>query len=78
MIRYDATIPCFHKMPEYLAQTGYVNPENPVDGIFQYTKGFKGGLFEYYDSHPKEGASFNNVMGGVMASEGLLLRPLAL
>jgi hypothetical protein len=60
-------------MPEYLARTGYVNPENPANGIFQYTKGFKGGLFEYYDSHPEEGASFNNIMGGVMAHQAGML-----
>ncbi|KKK24807.1 hypothetical protein P175DRAFT_0439305 [Aspergillus ochraceoroseus IBT 24754] len=70
---YDATIPCFHKMPEYLAKTGYKNPADPNDGIFQYTKGFKGSLFEYYDTHSTEGDSFNNVMGGVMANQAGML-----
>lgn len=70
---YDATIPCFHKMPEYLAKTGYKNPADPNDGIFQYTKGYQGGLFEYYDTHPVEGKSFNNVMGGVMANQAGML-----
>lgn len=72
-IRYDATIPCFHKMPEYLAKTGYNNPTDPIDGIFQYVKGFKGSLFEYYDTHPVEGNSFNNIMGGVMANQAGML-----
>lgn len=66
-------MPCFHKMPEYLARTGYVSPEDPADGIFQATKGFKGTLFEYYDSHPEEGASFNHIMGGVMAHQAGML-----
>lgn len=61
-------------MPEYLAQTGYKNPTDPNNGIFQYTKGgFKGGLFEYYDTHQVEGKSFNNVMGGVMANQAGML-----
>ncbi|KAI0015265.1 S-adenosyl-L-methionine-dependent methyltransferase [Xylariomycetidae sp. FL0641] len=70
---YDATLPCFYKMPEYLARTGYQNPTNPNDGIFQYAKGFKGSLFDYYDKHPVEGATFNNMMGGVMAKQAGML-----
>lgn len=64
-------------MPEYLKQTGYSNPANPEDGIFQYTTGSKGNLFDYYDTHPKEGESFNHVMGGVMAHQAswLLIYP---
>ena len=66
---YDAIIPCYYKMPEYLAKTGYKNPTNPSDGVFQYTKNWNGDLFQYYDAHPTEGNSFNNVMGGVMAHQ---------
>lgn len=56
-------------MPEYLAKTGYMNPSDPGNGIFQYTKGSKGNLFDYYNAHPQEGESFNHVMGGVMAHQ---------
>ena len=56
-------------MPEYLAQTGYSSPLNASDGVFQYTKGSKGNLFEYFNAHPQEGESFNHVMGGVMAHQ---------
>ncbi|KAI4112941.1 MAG: hypothetical protein LQ345_005985 [Seirophora villosa] len=66
---YYATIPCFQKMPEYLAKTNYTNPFDPDDGVFQYTKGCKGNLFDYFESNPKEGESFNQVMGGVMANQ---------
>ncbi|KAK0511168.1 hypothetical protein JMJ35_006720 [Cladonia borealis] len=66
---YDATIPCFHKMPEYLAETGYLNPTDPENGVFQYTKGSTGNLFDYYNARPQEGDSFNHVMGGVMAHQ---------
>ena len=56
-------------MPEYLSKTEYKNPTDPTDGIFQYTKDWKGDLFQYYDAHPREGKSFSNVMGGVMAHQ---------
>ncbi|KAI0977487.1 S-adenosyl-L-methionine-dependent methyltransferase [Xylaria arbuscula] len=66
---HDATLPCFFKMPEYLGQTGYKNPIDPKDGVFQFAKGWKDDLFSYYKSHPREGESFNHVMGGVMAQQ---------
>lgn len=56
-------------MPEYLGETGYSNPTNPDNGIFQHTKGSKGNLFDYFNEHPQEGKSFNHVMGGVMAHQ---------
>lgn len=57
-------------MPEYLALNNYETPLDPADGIFQYTKGgWKGDLFNYYEAHPREGESFNQVMGGVMAHQ---------
>ncbi|KAL4738838.1 S-adenosyl-L-methionine-dependent methyltransferase [Aspergillus similis] len=70
---YDATIPCFSRAPEFLAKTGYQNPTDPSDGIFQYTKGFNGNLFEYYNTHKEEGRVFNNMMGGVMADQAGML-----
>ncbi|KAL1866897.1 hypothetical protein Daus18300_006600 [Diaporthe australafricana] len=67
---YDASLPCFHKMPEFLQKTGYRNPTDPADGIFQYAKGCKGDdCFQYYAANPRECASFNHVMGGVMAHQ---------
>ena len=56
-------------MPEYLAKTGYVNPSDPADGVFQYTKSFKGTLFDYYSTHPQESQTFNHILGGVMAHQ---------
>ncbi|KAL2824851.1 S-adenosyl-L-methionine-dependent methyltransferase [Aspergillus cavernicola] len=66
---YDATLPCFFKMPEYLAKTGYQLPLDPADGVFQYTKAWTGDMFNCYEAHPREGQSFNHVMGGVMANQ---------
>lgn len=56
-------------MPEFLAQTGYSNPLDPDNGIFQYTKGFRGNLFDYHKAHARDGESFNQAMGGMMAEE---------
>lgn len=66
---YDAAIPCFFRMPEYLDQMGYKNPVDHTDGVFQYAKGWKGNMFHYFDAHPREGESFNHVIGGVMAHQ---------
>lgn len=56
-------------MPIFLSQTNYKNPVDPDNGVFQYAKGWKGDMFHYYQAHPVEGASFNHVMGGVMANQ---------
>lgn len=56
-------------MPIYLAQNNYKNPLDPANGVFQYTKAWKGDIFDYYQAHPIEGASFNHIMGGVMANQ---------
>ncbi|KAL8824773.1 MAG: hypothetical protein Q9170_008049, partial [Blastenia crenularia] len=66
---YDATIPCFFKLPEYLAKTGHKVPQDPADGVFQHTKGWKGDAFDYFKAHPWEGKSFDHFMGGVMANQ---------
>ncbi|KAJ5578593.1 uncharacterized protein N7459_007557 [Penicillium hispanicum] len=66
---YDASIPVFYKTPEYLKKTSYANVTDPEDCVFQYAKDYKGDLFAYYNDNPREGASFNHVMGGVMANQ---------
>ncbi|OOF94199.1 hypothetical protein ASPCADRAFT_51459 [Aspergillus carbonarius ITEM 5010] len=66
---YDATLPCYLHLPTYLHQTSYANPISPTTGIFQSTKNYQGDLFQYYAAHPREGASFNHVMGAVMANQ---------
>ncbi|PWY75785.1 S-adenosyl-L-methionine-dependent methyltransferase [Aspergillus eucalypticola CBS 122712] len=66
---FDVGIPVLHKTPEFLQKTGYKNPTDPKDVAFQYAKGYQGDMFDYFTSHPREGASFNHVMGGVMAHQ---------
>jgi hypothetical protein len=45
--RYDGSIPSFNKMPEFLQNNGYKPPTDPANGISQYAKDYKGGLFKY-------------------------------
>jgi hypothetical protein len=66
---FDTNILCFHKTPGYLQKTGYKNPTDPTDGVFQHAKAYQGDLFQYYAENPREGASFNHIMGGVMAHQ---------
>ncbi|OJI80340.1 hypothetical protein ASPTUDRAFT_937004 [Aspergillus tubingensis CBS 134.48] len=66
---FDVGIPVLHKTPEFLQKTGYKNPTDPKDVAFQYAKDYRGDMFDYFTSHPREGASFNHVMGGVMAHQ---------
>ena len=66
---YDATLPIFYHMPLFLAHTRYRNPTDPANGVFQHAKRWTGDMFDYYAAHPVEGASFNHVMGGVMAHQ---------
>ncbi|KAK8069621.1 S-adenosyl-L-methionine-dependent methyltransferase [Apiospora phragmitis] len=66
---YDTSLPCSYKMPEYLQKTGYMEPADPRDGIHQYTKGYKGDVWQYHTDNPREGASFNRGLGGKMAHQ---------
>ncbi|KAI4114351.1 MAG: hypothetical protein LQ345_004846 [Seirophora villosa] len=50
---YDATIPCFFKLLEYLARTGYQAPSDPANGVFQYTKGWECDAFDYFKAYPR-------------------------
>lgn len=68
-LRYDATLPCALHAPKFLADTKYVNPRDPQDGIFQFAKGTRRGLFDYYDSEPRESETFDHIMGGVMMNQ---------
>lgn len=67
---YDAIIPCFQTLPTWLSKNAYKAPTDPANGVFHAATGWSGGdLFDYYNAHPREGASFNHVMGGVMAHQ---------
>ncbi|KAL2039673.1 hypothetical protein N7G274_007532 [Stereocaulon virgatum] len=67
---YDATLPLALTTPSYLQKTSYITPLNPRNGIFQAAKSCQGSdAFDYFASHPREGESFNHVMGGVMAHQ---------
>ncbi|MCJ1434336.1 hypothetical protein MMC27_003703 [Xylographa pallens] len=52
------------KLPEYLAKTGYKNPENAVDGPFQYGNNTKLHCFAWMSAHPEYLTQFGNLMAG--------------
>jgi hypothetical protein len=50
---WDCTQPSFAHMPNYLQNTGYQNPQNPVDGPFQYGQEYQGHAFGWVTEHPE-------------------------
>ncbi|GKT96472.1 sterigmatocystin 8-O-methyltransferase [Colletotrichum tofieldiae] len=51
---------CSH-MPEFLAKTGYKNPKNNRNTIFDSAFNWEGGAFKYWKEHPAQGEAFNIV-----------------
>lgn len=50
------------KIPSYLLKTGYRNPGDAYDGVFQYAMHHKGLYWDYLKEHPAEQAAFNVTM----------------
>ncbi|GKT69233.1 sterigmatocystin 8-O-methyltransferase [Colletotrichum tofieldiae] len=51
---------CSH-MPEFLAKTGYKNPKNNRNTIFDSAFNWEGGAFKYWKEHSAQGEAFNIV-----------------
>ena len=51
-------------MPEYLAKTGYKNPQNAMDGPFQYGHSSPLQFFDWLKANPDVFDTFNNHMMG--------------
>jgi hypothetical protein len=63
-------------MPEFLQNNDYKPPQTQStesSSTLKATKSYKGDLFHYYAEHPREGNSFNQLMGGIMAGQASLL-----
>ena len=54
----------FNKLREYLAKTEYKNPQNAMDGPFQYGHQTKSHFFGFLGEHPSILEAFNNHMAG--------------
>ena len=52
------------KLPEYLAKTSYQNPQNAIDGPFQYGHNTKLHCFPWMSAHPEYLTQFGNFMAG--------------
>ena len=59
---FDMQGPALSNLPKYLAQTGYRNPENPVDGPWQYGHKTPLHFFDWLVANPKTFSAFNNHM----------------
>ncbi len=66
---FDTCNPAFQEMPRYLAQTGYKNPTNFTDGIFQ--RGNKTDMitFDFIHGDPSRSAGFNLFMKAQRGSQ---------
>ncbi|KAL8819275.1 MAG: hypothetical protein Q9223_002264, partial [Gallowayella weberi] len=61
---FDLTGPPLCKLPAYLAKTGYKNPTDPTDGLFQYGHDTKLSMYDHIGSLPGLAESFDNFMAG--------------
>ena len=61
--RHDEAALCCAKMPEFLAQTGYKNPEGPM-GVFQHAENTQLHFFPWMMQYPAKLTSFFTMLGG--------------
>ncbi|GKT40576.1 O-methyltransferase asqD [Colletotrichum spaethianum] len=54
-------------MPKFFAETGYKNPQDSSNTIFQHVHGWNGDLWSYYQAHPKEQQQFNIIQQTISA-----------
>ena len=59
---FDMQGPTLSNLPKYLAQTGYKNPENPIDGPWQYGHKTPLHFFDWLVANPNTFSAFNNHM----------------
>jgi hypothetical protein len=52
IFNFDATENSFAQLPAYLRSTHFQNPENPVDGPFQFANKYEGHGFGWLTAHP--------------------------
>lgn len=62
MPRSDVTACVSQKLPDYLAKTGYQNPNSSTDGPFQYTFNTSDRFYTWLQKRPALHASFNGMM----------------
>lgn len=55
-------------MPSYFKKVGYCQPEDPRDGLFQYSFSTDKESFEFWSSQPEVVDNFNTCMTGIHGS----------
>ncbi|KZL76596.1 s-adenosyl-l-methionine-dependent methyltransferase [Colletotrichum incanum] len=66
---YDLSLPLYTKMPEFFAETGYENPQDSTNTVFQHAHGWNGNLWSYYQAHPKKQEQFNTIQQTISAQQ---------
>ena len=66
---FDCAGPSFLKLPSYLSENGYKNPEDPTNGPFQYGHDTKLSCKDWRAEHPAIQRAFNNHMAGYVGSQ---------
>ena len=62
------------KLPEYLAATGFKNPEDPENALFQYALDTKLNMFQWLEQHPEQLASFSAFQAASTKRRGPVLQ----
>jgi hypothetical protein len=62
-------------LPQYLANSQYKNPADIKNGAFQIALNTPDHMFEYFQSHPGDGETFNNHMKGYSDSRARWIDP---
>lgn len=66
MVRYDEFMPCFFKMPDYLAANDWKMPTTNTNNPWTFTHNSGGVPFwQFLEQFPKRGANFNRSMEGL-------------
>lgn len=59
---FQTCAPEFQALPAFLRRTGYENPADEMNTVFQFANNTTGHQFEWFKDHPQELAHFNDFM----------------
>lgn len=62
------------KLPEYLAATGFKNPKDPENALFQYALDTKLNMFQWLEQHPEQLAAFSALQAASTKRRGPVLQ----
>ena len=64
------------KLPEFLAATGFQNPEDPEYALFQYALDTKLNMFQWLEQHPEHLAAFSAFQAASTRRRGPVLHAI--